>query len=86
MALTPALLPGAAGNSGEAFSNLPTAVIPLESWSFALDPEGRGESQGWFKSAKDRPAALAWREGSSHLADLTGDGGLHGRGMVLEGV
>ena len=59
VALTPALLPGAAGNSGEAFSNLPTAVIPLESWSFALDPEGRGESQGWFKSAKDRPAALA---------------------------
>jgi beta-galactosidase len=59
VALTPALLSGAPANSGGPFSDLATGVIPLECWSFALDPEGRGESQGWFESAKDRPGALA---------------------------
>jgi beta-glucuronidase len=44
-------------NLAESCLDLATAVIPLESWAFALDPAGSGESQGWFKSAKDRPSA-----------------------------
>jgi beta-galactosidase len=37
--------------------DLATAVVPLERWSFALDPTTQGEAQGWFKSANDRPSA-----------------------------
>ena len=56
-ALTTPALPGAQSNAAESCSDVATAVIPLESWAFALDPGGDGESQGWFKSAKDRPSA-----------------------------
>jgi beta-glucuronidase len=43
----------------ESSANCGTAVVPLASWSFAVDPPGSGESQGWFKSAKDRPVAAS---------------------------
>jgi len=55
VALTSTALPGVQPKPVEPCSNLATAVIPLESWSFALDPKGEGESQGWFKSAKEGP-------------------------------
>jgi len=51
-------LPSAQSNVAESGSDLATAVIPLESWAFAVDPAAAGESQGWFKSVKDRPSAL----------------------------
>ena len=56
MALTSPALAGAQSNLAESCSDLATAVIPLESWSFALDPAGDGESQGWFKPDHDRPS------------------------------
>ena len=57
MALTSTALPGAQPGLTESCSNLATAVIPLESWSFALDRGGDGESQGWFNPGKERPRA-----------------------------
>ena len=52
-------LSGAQLNPAEPSSGLTTVAIPLERWSFALDPQGHGESQGWFRSVQDRPASLA---------------------------
>jgi len=49
----------AESNAPEPCSNYAAALIPLENWVFSLDPAGNGESQGWFKSAKDRPSALS---------------------------
>src|SRR5579863_8576484 len=58
-ALTARNLASAQPNPMESCSDFATAVIPLESWSFALDPSGVGEAQGWFKPANDRPSARA---------------------------
>ena len=58
MAFTSPVLPSTHSSLAEPCSNLATAVIPVESWTFALDPAGAGESRGWFKSAKDRPSTL----------------------------
>ncbi len=73
-------LPSAQSNVAESGSDLATAVIPLESWVFALDPAAAGESQGWFKSVNDRPSALArvtvphtWQV-SAETADYMGVG------------
>ncbi|MGD1102513.1 MAG: sugar-binding domain-containing protein, partial [Terriglobia bacterium] len=57
VALTSPALAGTQSIVAESCFDLGTAVVPLESWSFALDPEGHGESQGWFKSVKERPSA-----------------------------
>jgi beta-glucuronidase len=46
-------------SGSECCSDLNTAVIPLELWTFALDPAGAGESQGWFKPGAERPRAAA---------------------------
>jgi len=80
LALTSPALSGAPPNSEESCSDLSTAVIPLESWTFALDPAAAGESQGWFKSAKERPSARApvtvphtWQI-SAETAEYTGVG------------
>ena len=59
MALASQVIPGAQSIPAESCSDLATAIIPLESWSFALDPSDAGESQGWFKSIKERPGTLA---------------------------
>ena len=48
--------PASAAESNPAGAELSTAVIPLECWSFALDQDGRGEPQGWFKSTQDAPS------------------------------
>jgi len=58
-ALALPVLTSAQGNVAEPSANLATAVIPLEGWTFALDPDGVGESQAWFRSVKDRPTALS---------------------------
>ena len=57
VALTSPALASAPSNVAEVCPDLATAVIPLESWSFALDPGSDGESQGWFKPDHDRPSA-----------------------------
>jgi beta-glucuronidase len=57
--LAPTAIASSQWNVAEACSNLATTVIPLENWMFALDPAGAGESQGWFKSLKDRPSATS---------------------------
>jgi beta-glucuronidase len=54
-ALATPLASAAQPNVVGACPDLATAVIPLERWSFALDSEAKGESQGWFKSAKEGP-------------------------------
>ena len=59
VALTSPALASTQLDGVESCSDLATEIIPLESWSFALDPEGHGETQGWFKSGKDRPSALS---------------------------
>ena len=58
MALTSQALARELSSVAESCSDLATAVIPLESWAFAVDRAGGGESQGWFKSVKGRPSAL----------------------------
>ena len=37
-----------------------TVVVPLDRWSFGLDPEDRGERQGWFEEMKAGPAPSTW--------------------------
>jgi len=80
MAFPSPALPGAQSDPAEPGPALATAIIPLESWAFALDPEGHGESQGWFKSIKDRPSGLSevtvphtWQV-SAETADYMGMG------------
>ena len=57
-ALAAPLASGAQPNVVGACPDLATAVVPLERWSFALDPDNRGESQEWFRSTRKRPSAV----------------------------
>ena len=78
-ALATPLAAGAQPEAAGAGPDLATAVVPLERWSFALDPEALGESQGWFKSAKEGPTEPYRQvDGPAHLADVGGKRGLHG--------
>jgi beta-galactosidase len=48
----PAALRGTQFGIAERAPGIATAVIPLDRWSFALDPEDRGERQEWFDGRK----------------------------------
>jgi len=48
LAALPAAVRGTQFGLAERASETSTAVIPLDTWSFGLDPEDRGEHQGWF--------------------------------------
>jgi beta-glucuronidase len=44
----------------ESALELGTVVVPLDHWSFGLDPEDHGERRGWFEVMKAGPAPSTW--------------------------
>ncbi len=44
----------------ESALELGTVVVPLDHWSFGLDPEDHGERRGWFEVMKAGPAPQTW--------------------------
>jgi len=55
LATMPAALRGTQFGLAERAPEIATAVIPLARWSFALDPEDRGERQEWFDPMRAGP-------------------------------
>ena len=60
LGVMPPVLRGMQFGLAESALEFGTVVVPLDHWSFGLDPEDHGERQGWFEEMKGGPAPSTW--------------------------